>query len=1070
MNNTLSVESHAESPQQRNSDTLVRSFEQKFAEKPEHLLQCPIPLIFGHSSLFPFQTRIPRSFFLGDELIEVVFSRAQQTTIHSGFFDEQNDLSLLKKLTEQSSMTSSFIPFSMSSTNISRSYGPLDDILKALIFYLIQITLSNSSASVTEIAQWIHQALPTVSPPVILSFITPILYGENNSLIHVDHSPSKDSTPHPLLLPFTLSSSPNQDKKHHLGFSLNLSDLPADICTNLTILSVSAELSLTLFKTLLAKANFPSSFIENEVIYPNLNQSHFQAFGQNCLKDALSTFQSTLSTMKTVSDITAQFPSLQKMLTQVLESNSSIITEQSILPLFSSFVFALHVSRLATQIPLVHVPKNGTEVHPTIVDLQSTLSLSNLSYLSDLLSEDIIQNVVHDALIQTIIHHFPVKLNDGAITYSYPLFSKAVTVTLSPTLPRHPSTRLTISPVTVPQTHLPLLSPISESLTSLVDVHSKSNINQVKQVLATLSQQVIGISDLSSKHLEFHLRQSSSTSHNITFSTLDECAITGTAVIITGAAGFIASWLIVRLIKSGVTVIGIDSLNDYYDPSIKINTVSRLEEVARCEMNQRGGRFVFIWADVREKDTLKTKLMNVLNVLKVDSLLTPQPKLTSTRLSAIVHLSARAGVRPSMLQPDLFKSENVLGTEVMFSLASQLGVKNIVYASSSSVYGNMKDGFCSEECELAKSESVYAETKVQNEQLAMVSSSVTKSAFTGLRFFTVGGPMVGSSAIGRPDMAIPNFIRMLRSKGQSPLTMYGDGSFKRDYTSVFDIVEGIHLSLLRAERCLDPNRPNGQLVSSSTNNDLCRVFNLGEDHSYSVRTVAVLIANELGMFDHSPSDILDPNDTESQKQLLEKLLERGWVKCVPAPPGDVDATITDLRRSRSELLYSPRISLTDTIRKCVVDTSDSACFEGSLLQKHFHEQTVSLEGMEEQTQNSISKILSLSLPAQFTLLAPLMLRFALDDDPVTPRFKRPAFIPSPSLSLLKERPSLFSDHRFLFTSSDLLLIGILIDQHLLDLNLSEQPAFSQTKFGILQVLLFILKRMLVSINDSVLLL
>ncbi|KAA6379370.1 MAG: putative protein CapI, partial [Streblomastix strix] len=292
----------------------------------------------------------------------------------------------------------------------------------------------------------------------------------------------------------------------------------------------------------------------------------------------------------------------------------------------------------------------------------------------------------------------------------------------------------------------------------------------------------------------------------------------------------IGSWLITVLLKCGANVVAIDSWNDYYQCSIKMHSIGRLDEISRsC-----GNRLVKKMG--KDYNSLSQKVS-----------------------SALQDMAARAGVRPSMLEPDLFYSENVLGTENVFRLGIELNTQNIVFASSSAVYGKMKDGICSETLELAPPESFYGETKVLNEKYAADLGRKMKQqleqqqqqqsqqqpqpqsqstsqyspphsiSLTGLRFFTCNGPMLGCSDIGRPDMAISQFVSMLRSKGERVLTMYGDGEFKRDYTFVFDVVEGICLSVISG------------INRQKVNDCELKIYNIGEDHTSSVKKIIVLL-------------------------------------------------------------------------------------------------------------------------------------------------------------------------------------------------------------------------------------
>jgi UDP-glucuronate 4-epimerase len=226
-------------------------------------------------------------------------------------------------------------------------------------------------------------------------------------------------------------------------------------------------------------------------------------------------------------------------------------------------------------------------------------------------------------------------------------------------------------------------------------------------------------------------------------------------VLVTGHAGFIGSSLVSKLLDLGYSVVGVDNFNDYYDPKQKeIN-------VAPFKKNKN---FFGYKLDITDKSELE-------QVFK------------EYELEVIIHLAARAGVRPSILKPKLYEKVNVTGTKNILELACQYKVKQLVMASSSSVYGNQTKTPFSESDQLDKPVSPYAETKLKAEELCREYAEKFGIMVTVLRFFTVYGPK------GRPDMAPYLFTQKILNN--EPIIRFGDGTSRRDYTYIDDIVRGI---------------------------------------------------------------------------------------------------------------------------------------------------------------------------------------------------------------------------------------------------------------------------------------
>ncbi len=337
----------------------------------------------------------------------------------------------------------------------------------------------------------------------------------------------------------------------------------------------------------------------------------------------------------------------------------------------------------------------------------------------------------------------------------------------------------------------------------------------------------------------------------------------GESYLVTGGAGFIGSHLVRRLLTQGHRVVVVDEFNDYYDPLFKWDNVADLLGDPRFTLRQ---------ADVRDLETLRTVF-------------------AAQRFDAVVHLAARAGVRPSIQDPPLYVTANVLGTQNVLELAREFGVANFVYASSSSVYGGNTEFPFGETQNVDHPVSPYAATKKANEVQAACYSRLYHFPTSGLRFFTVYGPG------GRPDMALRIFIEKM-DRGQ-PLPLYGDGSFERDFTYVDDIVNGI-LGVIRA---------------SSGKRDWNEVFNLGESDTTTVRELILLVAKELGKI--KVKGEVKALARDEQDRLIEQLAAAGLVERLPEQLGDVPKTYADVSKARSLADYEPCVKIAEGVRRTV---------------------------------------------------------------------------------------------------------------------------------------------------------
>ncbi|PYS98020.1 MAG: epimerase [Acidobacteria bacterium] len=308
-------------------------------------------------------------------------------------------------------------------------------------------------------------------------------------------------------------------------------------------------------------------------------------------------------------------------------------------------------------------------------------------------------------------------------------------------------------------------------------------------------------------------------------------------ILVTGGAGFIGSHLVDTLLAEGgwnVTVV--DDLNDLYSPEIKQSNL---------ESARRNSDFEFIELDIRNSD----KLRQIFDRQNFD---------------CIVHLAARAGVRPSLCHPKLYVETNIDGTLNLLELARDFEVKQFVFGSSSSVYGiNSKVPFA-EDDRINQPISPYASTKGAGELLCHTYSHLFDIRTVCLRFFTVYG------ARQRPDLAIHKFSRLI-SEGM-PIQIFGDGTTRRDYTYIDDIIQGVRASI-------------------DYDSSMHEVFNLGESETTELKRLVELIEESLG-----------------KKAIIDRQ---------PMQPGDVPITFADISKAKRLLGYSPTTKIEEGIPKFV---------------------------------------------------------------------------------------------------------------------------------------------------------
>jgi UDP-glucuronate 4-epimerase len=305
-------------------------------------------------------------------------------------------------------------------------------------------------------------------------------------------------------------------------------------------------------------------------------------------------------------------------------------------------------------------------------------------------------------------------------------------------------------------------------------------------------------------------------------------------ILVTGGAGFIGSHFAERCLQLGHQVAVIDEFNDFYAPAIKRANIAGF--VKDIDLHEN---------DIRDADA-------VLRIIK------------EGKFDTIVHLAARAGVRPSIKDPRLYVETNILGTLNLLEAAKQGNVPRFVCASSSSVYGVLKTLPFREDLALTQTISPYAATKLAAEQICSNYSHLYGLRTINLRFFTVYGPRQ------RPDLAIHSFTRAI-SEGR-PIQQFGDGSTRRDYTYIDDIVQGM-------ESCL------------AYEGQLCDVFNLGESQTTTLSELIAAIERAVG--------------------------KKAVIELKPEQPGDVPVTYADIAKSRALLGYNPHTKIAEGIPKFV---------------------------------------------------------------------------------------------------------------------------------------------------------
>lgn len=303
-------------------------------------------------------------------------------------------------------------------------------------------------------------------------------------------------------------------------------------------------------------------------------------------------------------------------------------------------------------------------------------------------------------------------------------------------------------------------------------------------------------------------------------------------VLVTGAAGFIGSHLVELLLDLGYQIIGLDNFDDFYSPAIKRHNIRNLNGA---------NDFLLEQGDIRDEPLLA-------RIFKTND------------IDTVVHLAARAGVRPSIKQPLLYQDINIGGTINLLEASRTCGVKQFIFASSSSVYGLSSSLPFKEDAKLEHPTSPYASSKAAAELFCYTYHHLYDLPVTVLRFFTVYGPRQ------RPEMAIHRFTRMIDSGEE--ISVFGDDNSKRDYTNISDIVNGISRALTAQNRGFE-------------------IFNLGNSHPISLEYLIQLIEAALG--------------------------KKAKIKRLPMQPGDVPITFAEISKAKNRLDYQPKVTIEEGI-------------------------------------------------------------------------------------------------------------------------------------------------------------
>lgn len=335
------------------------------------------------------------------------------------------------------------------------------------------------------------------------------------------------------------------------------------------------------------------------------------------------------------------------------------------------------------------------------------------------------------------------------------------------------------------------------------------------------------------------------------------------SILITGAAGFIGANLVMELLRDtdDVKIVGLDSMNDYYDVSIK---EYRLTEIDKTAKQKNDSQWIFVKGSIADRSLLERLFQK-------------------HSFDLVVNLAAQAGVRYSIINPDAYIESNLVGFYNILEACRRNPVAHLVYASSSSVYGTNRKVPYAVEDPVDNPVSLYAATKKSDELMAHAYSKLYNIPSTGLRFFTVYGPA------GRPDMAYFSFTNKLL-RGET-IQIFNYGNCRRDFTYVDDIVTGV-----RHVMCNAPEKQNGE---DGLPVPPYRVYNIGNSHPENLLDFVDILQQELIRAGVLPEDY----DFESHKEL------------VPMQPGDVPVTYADTSALERDFGFKPNTGLREGLRK-----------------------------------------------------------------------------------------------------------------------------------------------------------
>lgn len=306
-------------------------------------------------------------------------------------------------------------------------------------------------------------------------------------------------------------------------------------------------------------------------------------------------------------------------------------------------------------------------------------------------------------------------------------------------------------------------------------------------------------------------------------------------LLVTGGAGFIGSHLVERLLSEGHRVVALDNFDEFYDPALKRRNLTRA---------QQSPAFRLVEGDLRDEERLR-------NIFQEE------------KFEIVAHLAARAGVRPSLKNPILYAEVNIRGTINLLEACKNSGVRRFVFASSSSVYGNNPKIPFAEEDPVDNPISPYAATKKAGELICYTYHHLYGLDIACLRYFTVYGPRQ------RPEMAIHQFTRLIHQ--EKKISLFGDGSSRRDYTYIDDAIEGTRGALWREHGY--------------------EIYNIGESQTI---TLSQLI-----------------------QSIEEKVGKKARVEYLPAQPGDVQRTFADIRKAGAKLGYQPKTGIQEGLTRFV---------------------------------------------------------------------------------------------------------------------------------------------------------